>query len=845
MSDPHAEPTADLPPGAIHARAARRDEALLAEARMEQPGSVIGQYRLVQLLGEGGFGSVFMADQERPVQRTVALKIIKLGMDTRQVVARFEQERQALALMDHPNIARVYDAGATQSGRPYFVMELVKGQPISEYCQRNELSIEGRLALFIQVCQAVQHAHTKGIIHRDIKPSNILISTQDGHPVAKVIDFGIAKATQSRLTDRTLHTEQRQVIGTIEYMSPEQAEGSLDIDARTDVYALGVVLYELLTGSTPHSGDELRSKDSVEAQRIIREVDPPRPSQRLSVTLRSTASTPAGRPQGRRTRSGLTSELDWITLRALEKDRTRRYETASAFADDIRRYLTGEPVQAAPPSTAYRLRKFLRRHRALAAAVGLVSAALLLGIVGTTAGLVSANRQRALATERLAEAEATVKFLDDMLGAADPMAKGKDVTVRSLLEEASKSIGTQYRDRPLVAARLNATMARTYLGLGLFEPAERHARDAYETRLKLLGRDDEQTCRALNVLASVLVRTEQSAKAEPVLISAAADHTRLFGRTHPITLQTLDALGMLYQSQNRDAETATIAAEVLAARRVSPGPSDPDTVSAMVMLATAYAGLGRVEESDGLFEEAIASRARELGEDHPLTLGMRANFAWALYWTATSVEGRSSEWVNERIERSRVINERMLEDRARVLGEDHPDTLASMNNLAIVYNKLRRFDKCDELNRRGLETSIRVLGPEHPDTIVSIANYGKFLRDQKRFEESAEYLERAVRLSRKVLPPDNQGLAFALGWYGGALESLGRRAEAISMLTEAHGIISKLHGAGSPIARDMAGNLARIYRALDESEPGRGHDQRATEWLAKSKAEAQAAPAKP
>ncbi|MBI5763117.1 MAG: protein kinase [Planctomycetes bacterium] len=330
----------------------------------EGPGTRIGPYKLLQKLGEGGFGVVFMADQDSPVRRRVALKIIKLGMDTKLVIARFEAERQALALMDHPNIARVLDGGATDAGRPYFVMEYVKGEPVTQYADRNNLSIPDRLGLFTQVCHAIQHAHLKGIIHRDIKPSNVIVSTQDGRPHAKVIDFGIAKATDHRLTEKTLFTEHHLLIGTPAYMSPEQAEGSLDIDTRTDVYSLGVLLYELLTGSTPFDNTKLREAAYAEIQRIIREVDPPKPSTRLSESGDMlTALAARRRVEAKKFGSTVRGELDWIVMKALDKDRARRYESATAFAEDVRRHLAGEPIIAAPPSAAYRAKKFVTVHR--------------------------------------------------------------------------------------------------------------------------------------------------------------------------------------------------------------------------------------------------------------------------------------------------------------------------------------------------------------------------------------------------------------------------------------------------------------------------------------------------
>src|SRR5262245_57156163 len=328
----------------------------------ERPGVLGGRYKLLEPIGEGGMGSVWMAQQSEPVRRLVAVKLIKAGMDSKQVLARFEAERQALALMDHPNIARVFDGGATPDGRPYFVMELVKGVPITRYCDEHHLTPRERLELFVPVCAAIQHAHQKGIIHRDIKPSNVLVALYDDRPVPKVIDFGVAKATGQQLTDRTLHTGFGAVVGTLEYMSPEQASlNNLDIDTRSDVYSLGVLLYELLAGSPPFSRKELEKVGFLEIFRVIREQEPPRPSAKLSTAdALPTLSANRGTEPVKLTRL-LRGELDWIVMRALEKDRARRYETANGFAADVQRYLSGEPVLAHPSSTAYRLRKFVRK----------------------------------------------------------------------------------------------------------------------------------------------------------------------------------------------------------------------------------------------------------------------------------------------------------------------------------------------------------------------------------------------------------------------------------------------------------------------------------------------------
>jgi serine/threonine protein kinase/tetratricopeptide (TPR) repeat protein len=618
------------------------------EAKHERPGSVIDRYKLLQELGEGGFGIVYMAEQQEPVRRQVALKIIKPGMDTREVVARFEAERQALALMDHPNIARVLDAGATGSGRPYFVMELVKGVPITEFCDKNNCSTRERLELFIEVCRAVQHAHQKGIIHRDLKPSNVMITLHDGKPVPKVIDFGVSKAINQRLTEKTLFTHYGQMVGTPQYMSPEQAEMSgLDVDTRSDIYSLGVLLYELLTGTTPLDRQRLHSAGYAEMLRIIQNEEPPMPSTRLT-TLRDelTVVCKHRSTDARRLGQLLAGDLDWIVMKALEKDRGRRYDTANGLAADIVRHLADEPVVAGPPSAAYRLRKFARRNRGLvASAAAVVFAGLTIATIGylqvakerdraiaaeqkTEEARETAVKERDIAQETEAKTRVVINLLNEMLGAANPdSVKGPDYTVRQLIDDFSQGLDERLAGQPEVEAELRLTLGRAYSTLGQTDQANDHLQRSLELRRQAFGGDHEQVAEVMVALAEHEARPHASLFSFASAEKHARDAIEIYDGVEielPGRAAAHNVLGIVSlvikkhyakaESHFRDA--------LRIARAISAGKDTDLVARSLSLLAWSIAAQrdGREADADALARQAIAIYEQTLGGEHPATL---------------------------------------------------------------------------------------------------------------------------------------------------------------------------------------------------------------------------------
>ncbi len=822
----------------------------------ENPGARIGPYKLLERIGEGGFGTVFMAEQEHPVRRRVALKIIKLGMDTRSVVARFEQERQALALMDHPNIAKVLDAGATEQGRPYFVMELCTGDSITKYCDSHNLPITQRLELFVQVCQAVQHAHQKGLIHRDLKPSNVLVSTQDARPFAKVIDFGIAKATSSKLTEKTLFTAHRTLVGTPEYMSPEQAEGSLDIDTRTDVYSLGVMLYELLTGVTPFDPDKLRSAAYAEIQRIIREDDPPTPSNRLSQNTDTLPSVAARRQtEPRRLGTIVRGELDWIVMKAMEKDRQRRYESASSLAADIARYLAGEAVVAAPASAMYRFRKVVGRHKGTFSTAAAVLVALFIGLVAFAwqATIARTQRDRAVhaetqADKRAAELQQVSEFQAKMLSQIDPADAGAnlmagirrrfddamnkspipdaereariaafdrelsevnatdtavELIVRTILKPAVDAVDSQFKDQSLVDASLRHSVAEIYRTLGAPDDAAPLQTSSLATRRRLLGDADPLTLLSLNNMGLILMDQGNTSESEKMLREAVEGNTRVLGSDHPETLTAMGNLGNLYRDAGRYAEAEPLLKDAVERSRRIHGDDHRDTLIAINSLATLFAQQGKFADAEPLWRDVHARGTRSLGADDPDVLAWTFNLGGLL-----DQQGKAKE--------AEPYFREALDKYRRVRGEEHPVTIRAISGLGANLNRQTRYAEAEPLYREAMDKARRVFGPSNTETTEYSGRLGALLLAAGRLDEAEPLLREAFESQQRTLGETHPTTLSSQGLYARLFSRRGEQARAEVLLRDAWTKSAHAQGEDHPQTLILLGDLG--YSVLEQNK---------------------------
>ena len=708
----------------------------------EKPGDRIGRYKLLEQIGEGGCGVVYVAEQEEPMRRRVALKVIKLGMDTKQVTARFDAERQALALMDHPNIAKVLDGGATETGRPYFVMELVRGIKITDYCNEHELSPRERLELFIQVCRAIQHAHQKGIMHRDLKPSNILVASDDGSPVPKVIDFGIAKATQGRLTDQTVYTALEQFMGTPAYMSPEQAEMSLhETDTRTDIYSLGVLLYELLTGKTPFDAKELVAAGLEAMRRTIREKEPVRPSTRLSTMLDGELTTTARQrhTEAPRLVHLVRGDLDWIVMKCLEKDRTRRYETANSLALDIRRHLDNEPIEARPPSNFYRFQKSVRRNKLAFVSAAAIALALLIGLAVSVEMGLKARREAA-------KSRHVAQFLEDMLNGADPnVALGRDTTLlREIADRTAENARTKLTDEPEVAVEIELVLANVYSDLRECDKMAESAQEA--RRLAALGV-------GMNSLPY-------------------ADATSSLARA-------LQGLG-------KAKEAETTAREAIALQRKARGPGSIQEAGSLACLSDALRHLDRLPEAESAINQSLAIYRQRLGHD-------TSEVVWAL------------NSLNIVLVREGIENKGKLPDAERAIREAIAiSTKLSPNQeqlpVAIFYERLastimasgatNRLPEAEDVLRKSIAIENRLAGEKHPNLAFSHFTIARLLEQEARLSEAEAHYRAAAEVARSAQGMSKEQRAYFILELGRFLGHVGKQQEVSALIIESQALSS-------------------------------------------------------
>ena len=768
MQDIEAAPTID----ALSSSDSAAREGEDAQASEGAPRS-IGPYLLVRKLGEGGMGQVWLAQQSVPVKRQVALKLIRAGMYDDAVLQRFRAERQSLAMMDHPAIAKVFDAGATPDGQPYFVMEYVRGVPVTTYCDQKQLGIRQRLELFMQVCDGVQHAHQKAIVHRDLKPANILVVEVDGKPTPRIIDFGLAKAVRSAGGDETMMTRFGGFVGTPGYMSPEQADSSMgDVDTRTDVYSLGAILYLLLTGFLPFDAAKMRKQSVVEMVREMHEVDPPSPSTKI----KSDSDSAMKYAERRATSLGhlekaLRGDLDWITMKALEKERARRYGAPSELAADIARYLKHEPVLARPASPAYRARKYVRRHWiGVSVASGL--ALLLIAFAG-----VQAVQLRRITRER-DRANRITDFMTGMFRQTDPSrARGNTVTAREILDRASQEIEAGLKEDPELQAQLMSVMGSVYTELGLYDQAGSLLTQAVEIQQRMLGRENATTLKTADALARTYDRAGQQSEAERLGRENAELALHALGPRNLTTIQVMISLGVFLTDQGKLDEGERTLRQTLATAESVLGPDNENTRKCRDDLALVLVEVGKFEEAEKIDRAEVEIDRAKLGADHPQTLNMMNNLSVAL--------GNEGRWAE-----AEKIDREVLAVQTRVHGPEHLDTLRSMAALGTDISEQGRYEEAEKIESEALAIQRRVLGAEHPETVQTMGNLVNTYAEEHRYKEAEKLSEETIAIYRRMYGTDNPNTA--LNVYNLAcLEALqGKKEQAMTLLRQSveHGM---------------------------------------------------------
>jgi eukaryotic-like serine/threonine-protein kinase len=793
---------------AAHQRAEAGDDPLVQVVPAAMPERV-GPYRILERIGDGGMGEVYLAEQLEPVRRQVALKIIKLGMDTREVIARFEVERQTLALMSHPNVARILDAGATDSGRPYFVMEYVPGVPIVRYCDEQGLDIRARLELFIEVCAGVQHAHHRGVIHRDLKPSNILVTEIDGRPLPKIIDFGIAKATSLLGAGASPHTRLGHVLGTPGYMSPEQAELSpLDIDTRTDVYSLGALLYELLTGTVPLAPTTVGAGPTAIA-RVLYEHEVERPSAR--VRNGGDEAVERARRRGRtpqRLAAELSEDLDWIAMKALERDRRRRYDAVSGLAADIQASLSNRPVSAGPPSRLYRLRKFARRNRVLvASAAALFVASLVFGSLMALQARETA-RERDRATLEAATAQQVSQVLVDVFSASDPFtARGQALTARELLDKAARALGRERDLQPRVLARLQLAIGEVYLNLDLHEEAQALFVAARETLAGQVPEEDLDSLAARRGVGRTLLSRSRYDEADPILAGALEIASRAYGPEHAIRGDLTNDLGALRYYQGRNEEAAALLEQSYAARAAAFGENSRNALATLTNLAVARSRLGDHAGAEAILRDVVGRVERHLGEDHPELYRAGMNLA-----AEASRAGRHEE--------SLEIYENLLPKARRVFGDTHGLTLTMSGNYAASLGSVDRHAEALALHQQVFEDVASTLGADSREAMFWGAHLGVSLAYNGRAAEAERLLADVLARQTRIRGADNFDTLNTRNAYGDMLAGQGRHEEAIAMVAPVPELALSSLGATSTIRRSAFLRLADASFALGRDDDG-------------------------